>query len=146
MFYCTVEMGMSVICVNLPSIWMLLFSKPPDVVIHSMRSVVSIVSSTSKGSKRSKTSKTLRDRQRTKHLNSSRPALFNAPSLEVSAEAGTLESVDLERQASIPVDRIQVSRSVEQCTISRYDSGLTDSSSSVTEKSEGKVDMAALGD
>lgn len=111
-FYCIMEMGMSVICINLPSIWMLVASKPVDAVLRSVRSAVSLVSIGSKGSK----SKMLCDRTNTEHL---KPTILDAPFAGTPAQVGACESSDLEWQPGMPADRIRVSRSarVAQSTV-----------------------------
>lgn len=49
MFYWILEMGISLVAVNLPSIWLLFTSTAPEAILRRTPSVVSLVSVASDG-------------------------------------------------------------------------------------------------
>lgn len=119
MFYWTVEMGVSVICINLPSIWMVFASVAPEAILHSVRSVVSLASIGSRGSGRSKAS---RDPSNLERLKSSTSTSSIAPISGASVVVEAYELGDARRHGTVPTGQIHVSRSVEQTSGSRgYD-------------------------
>jgi hypothetical protein len=54
LYFAMLEAGMSLVAVNMPSVWLLLVTKAPEAVLRSVRSMVSLASRGSKGSNGSK--------------------------------------------------------------------------------------------
>lgn len=103
-------MGVGIIAINMPSIWMVFASVTPDSIIRSIRSVVSLDSLGSRGSSR--------DRSNAEHLKSNSTSSFGpiAGSGSSSAEVGAYElgSTGGRSPVPVPAGQIHISRSVQQ--------------------------------
>lgn len=104
-------MGVGIIAINMPSIWMVFASVTPDSIIRSIRSVVSLDSLGSRGSSR--------DRSNAEHLKSNNStSSFGriAGSGSSSAEVGAYElgSTGGRSPVPVPAGQIHISRSVQQ--------------------------------
>lgn len=100
------ELGIAIIAVCLPSIWMVLASKTPEAFLRSVHSLVSLDSRNSKRSQEHLPSETLQSNAST----SSRISIAG-PSSGESHELSNAKGANLE---IVPERQIHVSRSVEQ--------------------------------
>lgn len=115
-------MGVSVVAVNLPSIWLVFTSVAPDAILRSIRSVVSLASIPSRGSRGSKSPKGSRRQSNAEQLKSSMSTSSIVPisGTSVEAEAYELHGLGGRRQADIPAGQIHISHTVEQTTGTRH--------------------------
>ncbi|KAK2603571.1 hypothetical protein QQS21_004251 [Conoideocrella luteorostrata] len=122
-FYWVLEMGVSLVAINLPSIWLVFASVAPDAILRSICSAVSLASIRSRGSKGSKGSKGSRNRSNAEqHLKSRTSTSSLVPSTGASAEAEAYElrCSGQHRHADVPSGQIHVSHSVQQSTGTRH--------------------------
>ena len=109
MFYWILEMGISIVAVSLPSIWMVFASIAPDAILRSIRSVVSLASMRSGSSRRS------RERSNAEHLKSHPSNSSIAP---ISGSSAEVDVYELHNNGSsrnaVPPGEIRISHSVEQ--------------------------------
>lgn len=108
------ELGIGIIAICLPSIWMVVISKAPEAFLRSVDSLVSLASLGSRHSKRSQDhlpSKTLQSNaSNSSHVPISGPSSADAYEMN-SRHANNLESVT---EGPAAEGQIHVSRSVEQ--------------------------------
>lgn len=122
-FYQVLEMGVSLVAVSLPSIWLVFSSLAPEAIARSIRNVVSLGSYTRRSSDSNSKRATMRgspDRSTMDGYNKSRNS---SPSFVAAHIAGARISVQAdaeayhelqERAVRVPRGEIHVSRSVEQ--------------------------------
>ncbi|KAG5982345.1 hypothetical protein E4U55_002036 [Claviceps digitariae] len=112
-FYFILEMGVGLVAVNLPSIWMVFTSVAPDALLRSIRSVVSLASF------RSSRSRSFRERHNPEPLKSSASFSSVVP-LSSHAKASVPEAFELQPQRPLsdipepsPGEEIHARRVVE---------------------------------
>jgi hypothetical protein len=105
----------SIVAINLPSIWLVFTSVAPEAILRSIRSVVSLASIRSGGSKGSSGP---HGRYNAEHLKSSTSTSSIVPISGTSAEAEAYElhGPGGRGNADIPAGQIHVSHSVQQTT------------------------------
>lgn len=114
-FYSQLEMGISIVAVSLPSIWLLLISVTPETVMRSVRSLVSLVSLRSRESINSREAKS---GNKTKAESADKPNWSQSDASSVAGPAFVVTAQSGAQGSSIDVqdETIHVSRSVEQTT------------------------------
>ncbi|PHH90975.1 hypothetical protein CDD83_2045 [Cordyceps sp. RAO-2017] len=108
MFYWILEMGIGLVAVNLPSIWMVFASVAPEAILRSIRSVVSLASIGSNGSKRSR-ERHAEHSKFNKSSSSIAPITSSTADIEAYAMGRREDSAD-----TVPAGEIHVRRSVQQ--------------------------------
>lgn len=112
------EAGISLLAVNLPSLWLIFVRVTPETILRSMRSVASLGSSrdsnrSKASSVRAKSSGDVESRRKSTTSASASSSSANKPGLDpTGAESHALCDVERPPVPEIPVDRILVKDSV----------------------------------
>ncbi|KJZ72069.1 hypothetical protein HIM_08524 [Hirsutella minnesotensis 3608] len=115
MFYWILEMGISLVAVNLPSIWMVFSSVAPEAILRSIRSVISLVSIGSIGSKQSRD---IDQEQLKLNKTPSSIAPITGPTADLEVRAisrGHRQGHD------VPAGKIHVERSVQRDSVQQHE-------------------------
>lgn len=110
-YWSVVEAGISILAVNLPSIWLYLFRALPEQLVASIRSVISLASIRTSGSGGSRSQTRLPSRsQPSVHSGSSQVKFASADSAEAFAE----HDVEAQNQHNTAPGGITITSTVRQ--------------------------------
>lgn len=107
------EVGIGIIAICLPSIWMVVVAKAPEAFLRSVHSLVSLASIGTRGSKES------RDRSQPKTLQSNASTSSHIPIAGSSSDTYELAIAGSSNLEAVPEREIHVKRSVEQSSEAR---------------------------